>query len=319
MSLALSGRQWERLPVVPRSYHDYYRTPAFRWWQPPAALGLLAAAWAVVVVTVTLPAVFYEVGSGQTTLEGISNGTMTPSLLLANNLGIALVIPLAIGVHRIVFVQRPGWLFSIVGRLRWNLCGRFTVVAAGVHLLMVVAWVAVVGLPDDLHTRPETWVLMAVVVLTTPLQAAGEEVVFRGLATRAIGSWFASARAGLVVAAATTAALFVGLHAAEDAWLNVFYLALAVVCSVLTWRTGGLEAAIALHVVANLSTMLFLPFLGLDGFFDRQAGSGGAQAVVQTGALIVTGVALLWRARHLALPSRLAPSSPSDLTNRVAA
>jgi membrane protease YdiL (CAAX protease family) len=299
---------------VPRAYHDFYRTPRFRWWHSVLALALFAVAWGAAVLAATVAAVLYEMLLGRATLEEMAQGLVTPGLFLANNVGVALAIPVAVAIHRVVFGQRAGWLFSIQGRLRWGLLGRFLLAAVVVHLVILASWLGANGAPDGLRIRPDTWFLLAVIVLTTPLQAAGEEVAFRGLATRAVGSWFDAARLGLVVATAVTAVLFMLVHSAGDLWLNVFYLCLALACSVLTWRAGGLEAAIALHVVANLTTMLFLPFLGLEGVFDRGSGTGGTEALAQVAAVLLTTAALLWQTRRIGLPVSAAPgASPSPV------
>ncbi len=297
---------------MPREYHGFYRTPRFRWWHSVLALGAFTLAWGIVVVMVTVAAVLYELATGAA-LEELSQGPITPALFLANNVGIALAIPLAVGTHRVIFGQRPGWLFSIQGRLRWSLLGRFLGVAALVHLLILAAWLVTNGAPDDLRIRPETWFLLAVIVLTTPLQAAGEEIVFRGLITRGVGAWFEAPRVGLVVTTALTAGLFMLLHGADDVWLNAFYISLALGASVLTWRSGGLEAAVALHVVANMTTMLFLPFLGLEAAFDRGPGAGGTEAIAQVAALILTTAAILWLTRRMDLPVRTAPAAQAGL------
>jgi membrane protease YdiL (CAAX protease family) len=174
-------------------------------------------------------------------------------------------------------------------------------VAAAVHVVVLAGWLVANGPPGDLRFRPETSFLLAAILLTTPLQAAGEEVAFRGLAARAVGSCFSARLVGLVVATTVTSLLFMLVHGAEDLRLNAFYFCLALAASVLTWRSGGLEAAIALHVVCNLTTMLFLPFLGLDGFFDRGAGAGGGEALAQLAAVVLTTAALLWQTRRIGL------------------
>jgi membrane protease YdiL (CAAX protease family) len=299
------------LPVAPREYHDFYRAPRFRWWRSLLALVMFAGAWGAAVLTVTVAAVLYELVSGSASIEQLAQGLVTPALFLANNVGIALAIPLAVATHRIVFGQRAGWLFSIKGRLRWGLLGRFLVIALVVHLVVLAAWLGTNGAPDGLRVRPVTWFLLGVVLLTTPLQAAGEEVAFRGLAARAVGSWFDAPQTGLVVSTVATAAVFTLMHAAGDLWLNLFYVCLAVGASVLTWRAGGVEAAVALHVVANLTTMLFLPFLGLQGVFERGPGAGGDQALAQAAAVLLATAAMLWLSRRLHLPVRAAPASPS--------
>ena len=300
------------LPTVPRAYHEFYRTPRFRWWHSVVGLIVFAFGWGLAVLVVTIGAVAYEMSWGGRSAEQISQGDLTPALFLANNVGVALAIPVAVATHRVVYGQRAGWLFSIVGRFRWGLLGRFLAVAAGIHTVALLMWLVTMGPPDDLHIRPASWFLLAVVVLTTPFQAAGEEVAFRGIATRAVGSWFGVPLIGLVVSTAVTAALFVLVHGAADLTLNVFYLCLAVGASVLTWHTGGLEAAVALHVVVNLTTMLFVPFLGLAGFFDRQSGSGGTETLAQIAALLLTAAALSWQAHRARLPLRAVPSRAAD-------
>jgi membrane protease YdiL (CAAX protease family) len=300
------------LPVAPREYHDFYRSPRFRWWHSLVALGVLVVGWGAAVLAATTAAVVYEMSFGRATLEEMAQGLVTPALFLANNVGVALVIPVAVVAHRVVFGQRAGWLFSIHGRLRWGLLGRFLLAAGVVHLVVLVGWLGADGVPAGLRIRPESWFLLAVILLTTPLQAAGEEVAFRGLAARAVGSWFDAPRVGLVVSTVVTASAFMLVHGAGDVWLNVWYLCIALAASLLTWRAGGLEAAFALHVVANLTTMLFLPFLGLDDVFDRGPGSGGAQAVAQAAAVLLTTVVLLLQARRLGLPVSAEPAEQAD-------
>jgi uncharacterized protein len=302
------------LPDVPREYHAFYRTPRSRRWHSLAGLLLFVVGWGAAVLGATLAVVLYEVQVGGTALEDLARGPTTPGLFLANNVGAALAIPVALVTHLLVFGQPAGWLFSIKGRLRWALLGRTLLVAAVVHLAVLAAWLAFNGPPPGLRVRPETWFLLAVVLLTTPLQAAGEEVAFRGLASRVLGSAFESARVGLLVSAATTTVMFMLVHGARDLPLNVFYACLALACSLVTWRAGGLEAAMALHVVANLTTMLFLPFLGLADFSDRGAGSGGAEALTQAAAVLLTAATVLWQIHRLDLPVR---SGPRPLPDRA--
>lgn len=226
------------LPVEPREYHSFYRTPRFRWWHSAVALGAFIIVWGAAVLATTIAVVLYEMLAGGATLEEMAQGLLTPGLFLANNLGIALAIPVALAVHRAVFGQRAGWLCSIQGRFRWRLLRRFLLVAAVVHLAALASWLAANGAPDSLRVRPETPFLLVVVLLTTPLQAAGEEFAFRGLAARAVGSWFYSPAVGLVVATAVTAVLFMLVHRAGDLRLNALYLCLALTASNshLAWR-----------------------------------------------------------------------------------
>ena len=56
--------------------------------------------------------------------------------------------------------------------------------------------------------------------------------------------------------------LFALAHGAQDAWLFGDRFAFALVASWLAWRTGGLEAPIALHVANNLVSLVFTASTG---------------------------------------------------------
>jgi hypothetical protein len=94
--------------------------------------------------------------------------------------------------------------------------------------------------------------LLVVIVATTPLQAAAEEYGFRGYLTQAICSWVSRPMVGTVLAAVVTATLFALAHGTQNVWLFSDRLAFGLVASWLAWRTGGLEAPVALHIANNL-------------------------------------------------------------------
>lgn len=295
--------------MVAREYHEFYRTPRFRWWRPLLALGMFAGSWFLVSLVLTLAAMAYDYAAGELDLDGLLTGkSLTPMFFLANNLVLAAAIPLAWVAHRVVFGQPIGWLSSVAGRFRWGVFGRFLGLATIAYLAWMAVETAITGWPQDLRVRPETWFLLLSVLLTTPLQAAGEEFALRGLAARSIGSWFPGNRAGLVVSTAVTAVVFMLLHGAGDPWLNAFYLYFGVVGCVLTWRTGGLEASIALHVANNLLGMLLLPFSGLDGLFDREAGTGSPLVLIQLAVVTLVAAAMLWQGSREKLSRSAAPA-----------
>ena len=166
--------------------------------------------------------------------------------------------------HRI----RPGWLSSVAGRLRWGLLARMTLLA----LVVVVVFTLLGGfLPvdDDMPTEmPETvalstWLAFAVVVLlTTPLQAAAEEYAFRGYALQALTAWFRTPWVGAVI----TSLVFAFAHGSQNLPLFLDRFAFGLVACWLVVRTGGLEAAIGLHVVNNV--LIFLLSAAIDDVGD---------------------------------------------------
>ena len=96
-------------------------------------------------------------------------------------------------------------------------------------------------------------------------------------------------------------AAFAAAHGSPDPWVVADLSVFAAAAGALTWRTGGLEAAIALHVVNNVVAIGSSLLLGgfEQGFIDSEtAGSPGQFS----GSLVVQGIAvwLLWRqaAKH---------------------
>jgi membrane protease YdiL (CAAX protease family) len=75
------------------------------------------------------------------------------------------------------------------------------------------------------------------------------------------------------------------------------------------WKTGGLEAGIALHVVNNLIGEVTIPFGGLESMFDRQAGAAGPEILIQMFFTLALVAALLLVARRLKIPQSAAPAA----------
>jgi membrane protease YdiL (CAAX protease family) len=89
---------------------------------------------------------------------------------------------------------------------------------------------------------------LATVCALVPFQAAGEEYVFRGWLLQISGARFASPW----VCALPQAVLFAAVHGWGTPWGFVDLTVFGLVAGLLTIRTGGLEAAIALHVLTNV-------------------------------------------------------------------
>lgn len=234
-------------------------------WRPLAGVVLLLVLFVVgQFVLVNLVALALAVGgdSASEVNDKLSGDTATPSFLAAVNLGWAAAIPAVLLVAWLLHRMAPGWVVSVAGRLRW----RWLLACFGLALLALALTVAVSSvLPDqgtgsvDLGGATNPWTstvrdFVLVVVLLTPLQAAGEEFVFRGYLAQACGGL--TARFGAVVsgtvAVAVPAVLF-GLAHGLGQGLPIFLdrFAFGVVAGVLVLLTGGLEAGIAMHVLNN--------------------------------------------------------------------
>ena len=138
------------------------------------------------------------------------------------------------------------------------------------------------------------------VLLLTPLQAAGEEYAFRGYLTQAFGGLLGSRW----LAVLGPALLFALAHGAQD--LPVFFdrFAFGVVSGVLVIATGGLEAGIAMHVLNNwLAFGLALAFGDMASTLNPTGGSWWSIPVTLTQSLAFLGLTLL-AARRMGVATR---------------
>lgn len=243
------------------------RTPSARWWRP--LLGLLLGATAVVVAAVGVILVALAAsGNLSGTADTATQDALNPDTalgLLANNLVIATIIPAAALAVLVVHREPVGWLASVTARVRWGLLGRLLPVAL---LVVGVFFGLSFLLPTSSPLTGSTPAggtlagLLAVILLTTPLQAAAEEVGFRGYLTQAVSSWFAPPGLGIAVGVGVSAVGFALAHGGQDVWLFGDRLAFGLVASWLAWRTGGLEASVALHAANNLVSLAFTAATG---------------------------------------------------------
>nr|NLI51479.1 CPBP family intramembrane metalloprotease [Propionibacterium sp.] len=295
------------LPVEERSFSGFYRAPRWRWWKPILAVLL------TVVVFVVFSTVLTVVGlvADGVDLMGLAADPdsleIGPGLFLANNVALALSIPTAMLVQWLFTGQRPRWLSSVQGRFRWGWFGLCAAIALPVWIVVLVVETLLTGVPPDVGVRPYTVVMVVGILLTTPFQAAGEEYAIRGLQQRLVASYFPSDLVGFLAGALVTSWTFMLIHAAADPWLNVYYFTFGVLTAWVTWRTGGLEAAVALHVVNNLVSEAFLPFSDIGGMFDRSVGAADATVLVNLAVMAGTTVLLAWLARRRGIVRTAAP------------
>jgi len=299
-----------RLPVEPTAYHAFWRAPGIPWWRPLVSL-LVVSGMAIVALLISVVGwVGVDLALGidpfPSGLLAGDYGDVTPGLFLSNNLFLAALIP-AVLLGGMVVGQKAGYLHSIQGRMRWGWLATCLLVALVPLGAMIGASYLLTWGELDLRTRPETWVLFVGILLTTPLQAAGEEYAVRGYLPRLIGAWIPNQRASLLLGALVAAVVFVKVHGAADPWLNALYFLFALLLSYLTWRTGGLEAAIAIHLVNNLLRLLPVPWMGLEGIFDRGEGVAGPWILIDFAVLGIVAVVIDALARRRGLPTETAP------------
>ncbi|MCC2592588.1 CPBP family intramembrane metalloprotease [Tessaracoccus sp. OS52] len=302
------------LPVVEREYQEFWRTPGIPMWKPFVVVILGAVGFFAISLVITLAAVVID---GLLTPGGfteVSNdllaGEVSRLVFIANSVALGLMIPLAFLLQR--FTGQPaGFLSSVVGRTRWG----WLLTCFWISLLAVAALTAIeLGLGGwaalGLELRPGWLPLLAAILVVTPFQAAGEEYLIRGVLFRAAGSLVPHRWVALGLGAAVSSFVFMLLHGAADPWLNLMYFCMGLLFCYLTWRTGGLEAAIAMHAANNLVGLTFVPFQEWGGIFDRSAGVAGPIVLVQLVLLLVAAAVIEVLARRRAMVTVAAPAAP---------
>lgn len=267
-------------------YHQLHRVGRPGWWR-----SLVGALVALVLVFGLVPlvagaiafAALMAAGNSTEQAGAILDVTTetTPTGLALLNIVIALAIPVTWAVTWWLHRLKPRWLSSVAPRLRWGflfICLALSVVALlaslGVGLLLPLApGESPVGEMNDYTSRTRDFLI--VILLLTPLQAAGEEYLFRGYLTQAFGSLLWARRASQVLAVLGPALIFALFHGlSQDAPVFFDRFAFGVVAGILVIRTGGLEAAIAMHVLNNfLAFGLALAFGDLTTALTATGGS----------------------------------------------
>ncbi|MCL2471162.1 MAG: CPBP family glutamic-type intramembrane protease [Propionibacteriaceae bacterium] len=282
-----SGQSWPEpvqaklfLPTQLKDSMRFFQVPARRWWW-----GLIGLVVFVVLFYGMQVAVGFGVGlSHASWTKALLQGITTPATFLLNNVILAVIIPVAVLVSWLFFRQGFGWLSSVVGRFRWKwLFIPLGIFAAGyaveTALEIILAGPTDYGL-HDLQFKSYTGFMIIAILLTTPFQCAGEEFMARGLLPRLVTSIIPFRWVGLVLSAVLPSAFFMYLHDAQDPWLNANYFCVALLMWWLAYRTGGIEASIALHVVNNIFSEWTLPFTDFSGLMDRSDGSAGPGVLI---------------------------------------
>lgn len=290
-------------------YHLVHRLGRRGAWRPALGVVLLTVGlFALAPLLWQLPYVAWLLASGQSVTEGIDRlldlDDPTPLGLAYVNLVLATAIPIAWLLTRALHGLGPGWLSSVAGRIRW----RFLLACLGISVVALVATVVVSAFVpqqggSELTAEPNEFTrttrdFLLVVVLLTPLQAAGEEYAFRGYLQQAFGGLFGSR----VLAVGLSALLFALAHGLGQSWpVFVDRLAFGLVAGVLVILTGGLEAGIAMHVLNNFFAFgLALAFSDMASTLNPTGGSWWSLPGTLTQSLVYLVLAT-WTARRMGL------------------
>ena len=209
--------------------------------------------------------------------------TQNPLSLLISLTAIILMIPVVWVSMKSLGLGPFGRAWSVELRIRWGLIGRTLLLA-----LAVVAAQNLLGFALEFAGTGELasmtpakgldpsallWSALLIVVLV-PLQCAAEELVFRGVLMQVIGSWLR--HPAFAIVGSTLA--FASMHI-YDIWGLLAVGMIGLTAGWLTWRTGGLEAGISLHVVNNIAAFGFM-LGGFGGSTGQEVSGAGPIALI---------------------------------------
>ncbi|WP_270365664.1 CPBP family intramembrane glutamic endopeptidase [Microbacterium algeriense] len=270
--------------------------------------GILAIV--LVVVGMVVFAQLLLLGARYLDTEILGRSGFTPLQQAAGALSLAALIPYCMLLQRLLYGVPFRSLHSVAGRFRYAMLGR-ALLAFGPLLLVVVA----VGFLAPVDQVPwSTFDLVAYFVigmLLTPLAAAGEEYGFRGFMFRIIGGWTRGARLGAVIGIVIPTVLFSLFHGSLDPYILTSYLVLFGSLAIVTWRTGGLETAVVLHVVYNVSALVLGTTLHVDlggALNSRGEIAGSIATLIPSAALVLITAAVWWITRRTGPARTPAPS-----------
>jgi membrane protease YdiL (CAAX protease family) len=297
--------------LLPREYQHMLRGPRHAWWRPPLTMLVALLLLAVLIGLGVLLSFLFGVGE-QVGAAMSADALDVPGFLLLNLL-LASLIPICILATRIVHRPGPGVMSSVAGGFRWGWFLRCCWVLAPLFVLYI-ALDLLLDPPTD--GRPAQWgLLLLVVAASTPAQAAGEEYLFRGLILQNIGVCFQNARFALIVATLFSVVIFVAAHGSADLWIAIDLGFGAAACCFLAWRTGGLEAPIALHAINNTFGMTGSLLFGgwNEGFVSETSQGNPLEALLSVIVCSISVVLMLRLARRDGIAQRSAPLPAATL------
>ncbi|SDS63938.1 CPBP family intramembrane glutamic endopeptidase [Actinoplanes derwentensis] len=290
-------------------YHRLALTPTHRWWRP------LLGTFFILATGVVAFLVTFFVYAGAAELTGQPDGadgmpTFGPLAELALGfVSLAVLLPVVLLAARLTQARPAGTLSSVDGRIRWRwlmICLPVAAVAIIVFMTGGTALAVLTGEESGLDVPLVGWAPFltstAVLFLVVPFQAAAEEYLCRGWLLQAVGTWFRGPWVPIVF----QALVFAALHG----WGTPFgFFDLAVFGVIAGWvtvRTGGLEAAIALHVMNNLLSSIVAGAFGQLTIDETAADMPWQMAAADLPVLLgfAAVITWLWRRRPAPMDSR---------------
>ncbi|MCD7034531.1 CPBP family intramembrane metalloprotease [Metabacillus sp. GX 13764] len=262
------------------------------WWKPLAVIILSSVALVVVQVLLRL-----VVGLIEGSDDPLSVG-YTPLRFLSDSLSIGVTGILA--VLLLVWMAKVPWRSMLsspraldMRRFGQYLFGAAVLVGVGIGVIALVApeapgWKA-------FGFTGTTIAMLVVTLLATPIQSAGEELMYRSAVMPAAASWVRPVLPALVVGLLVSSLHFAVMHGSTDPWLFGYFFVVGASTALIAIISRGIEASVAFHVANNVM-MGIVNTLMADGkvfTLDRSTEKGDASLLILA-AVNVAMVVLVW-------------------------
>lgn len=249
------------LPESP-PFHAYVAParPGGAWWRVVLGLVVIGGVWvgfgmALVVLGREGALAFAGIGPEATYALAGESRAMAPAgvmLFLLTFIGIWLGLWIALRlVHRRPFdtLFRPG------RRLHGRNLGRGVALGLAFYGAGILTYLAVLGPPERTGVSVSGWAVWLVpIALGIMVQATSEELLFRGYILQHFAAWSRHPVVWAIIPSLAFAALHydAGMEAGMRWRMLLHILIFGLIASALVWRTGGLGAAVGLHVTNNI-------------------------------------------------------------------
>lgn len=221
---------------------------SYRWYKPLFVLILTVLFMAAFgTALIILSGVDVKTIADQTSYDTMDYYTVKGILMSLGS--VSLILP-SLWIATWIVRDRPVSSMSS-SRGGWNWKAFFQCFLLAIPLYIASSIYDVVTLPKIAFDVKFSLESLAVLLLAVPIQCIAEEYLFRGFFAQTFASWTKIPWIGILV----STAIFAAMHPYSIE--GIIEVAITGLCfGILAWRTKGLEASSAMHMMNNLTVFL---------------------------------------------------------------